>query len=604
MAKKTFIILFTLVSFLFVTGGTLKYYESGAVATDVQLCSEMGRDILEKGGSAVDGAITSALCVGVVNGQSSGIGGGFFMVIYTRASGIVESLDAQESAQAATYPEMFAGQGPDGAKYGMESVAIPGEVRGMWNAHQKYGKLPWSDLFQPVINISRNGFTVGAHLHHALRSIEDQWDEYPDIRNLYYNAEEGRVAIEGDVITNQNLADTLQAIAENGVEEFYQGHTASKLVQDIQAGGGNITMRDLAGYTAVWKGVEIVEDFLDYSMYTSQLTSNGPYFQFMLRTLQEFNLPTSDNMTSEERILLYHRFIEICKVAFGLRTKLGDTWSEVVEETLEDLRSLEFSRYVRDLITGADPDVFSTSSHDYVIDQAVYSAQVRSIDKDPDVGDTSHISVLAPNGDAVSMTTSVGYYFGCKDASLSTGVILNNHLRNFYFDTKYQTWTLPANQLSPGKRPLSTMGPTVIIDSDGDVKMVIGASGGFRIPTSVLWVILRTLVMNVSLDEAINEPRIHNNLLTNKAFIENGFPQSIVNALQDRGHIVANSSSYGVVQGILRTDDGIAAYSDPRKGGKAAGFSGSMSPSIHKFSPVFPFTCIISFILVSTSVLT
>eukprot|EP00057_Strongylocentrotus_purpuratus_P023126 XP_011677600.1 PREDICTED: gamma-glutamyltransferase light chain 1-like [Strongylocentrotus purpuratus] len=108
---------------------------------------------------------------------------------------------------------------------------------------------------------------------------------------------------------------------------------------------------------------------------------------------------------------------------------------------------------------------------------------------------------------------------------MSTGIILNNHLRNFYFDTKYRTWTLPANQLSPGKRPLSTMGPTIVIGTEGDVKMVIGASGGYRIATSVAWVILRTLIMNVSLDEAIDEPRIHNHLLTNKAFIESGFSQ-------------------------------------------------------------------------------
>ncbi|XP_788289.4 glutathione hydrolase 1 proenzyme [Strongylocentrotus purpuratus] len=594
-----FVTLLILGCSLSVTGGTLEFHQSGAVATDVQLCSEMGRDILERGGSAVDSAITSMLCVGVVNGQSSGISGGFFMVIYTRASGMVEFLDAQETAHAATYPEMFNDQGPDGAKYGMESVAIPGEVRGMWEAHQRYGKLPWSELFQPVISISRNGFTVGAHLHNALRSIDDQWDDYPHIRELYYNTEEDRVAIEGDVITNPKLADTLQAIAENGVDEFYQGPTGSKLVQDIQDGGGNVTMGDLADYAAIWKGVETLQDVQspDYTIYSSELTSSGPYFQFMLRALEGFGLPTSDDMTSDQRILLYHKFIEVCKVAFGLRTKLGDTRSEEVEKTLQDLRSPEFSRYVRELITEALPNVYSTSSHDYVIDQDVTVQAGNSIGTDPDVGDTSHISVLASNGDAVAVTTSIGYYFGCKDASMSTGIILNNHLRNFYFDTKYQTWTLPANQLSPGKRPLSTMGPTIVIGTEGDVKMVIGASGGFRIPTSVAWVILRTLIMNVSLDEAIDEPRIHNHLLTNIAYIEGGFSQNIVTALQDRGHVVATSSSFGVVQGILRTPEGIAAYSDPRKGGKAAGYSRSTSSSLHKVSSLNLW--IISLILLS-----
>eukprot|EP00057_Strongylocentrotus_purpuratus_P023125 XP_011677599.1 PREDICTED: gamma-glutamyltranspeptidase 1 [Strongylocentrotus purpuratus] len=320
------------------------------------------------------------LCVGVVNGQSSGIGGGFFMVIYTRASGMVEFLDAQETAHAAIYPEMFDAQGSDGAKYGMESAAIPGEVRGMWEAHQRYGKLPWSELFQPVISISRNGFTVnlvqlnlipfdsvqinllhlnkkkliysiGAHLHNAQRSIDDQWDEYPHIRELYYNTEEDRVAVEGDVITNPKLADTLQAIAENGVEEFYKGPTGSKLVQDIQDGGGNVTLGDLADYTAIWKGVETLQDFqsLDYTIYSSELTSGGPYFQFILRALEGFGLPTSDDMTSDQRILLYHQFIEVCKVAFGLRTKLGDTSSEEVEKTLQDLRSPESVNTSREL---------------------------------------------------------------------------------------------------------------------------------------------------------------------------------------------------------------------------------------------------------------
>ncbi|XP_072166848.1 glutathione hydrolase 1 proenzyme-like [Diadema setosum] len=552
-------------------GGT---YQDAAVVTDSGVCSEIGSDILRKNGSAVDSAITSLLCVGVMVGGSSGIGGGFFMVVYNRSNEKVEALNALETAYNATYPEMFDGQGKDGAKYGMKSVAIPGEMRGMWEAHQRYGRLPWSDLFRPVIDLARNGFRVESHLSSSLFSLRKRWHLYPSVREMYYNEEEGRVATRGDIITLPALADTLQAIADNGPDEFYLLDTARKFINDIKAGGGLMTMDDLANYRAEWMEVETLRGFSpsNHTVYSTTLTSSGPFLQFMLRTMDGFDLPTNPTLTDLEMVDFYHRFLEVCKTAFGMRTLLGDTWSPELERALRNLRSQEFSDFIRRQIENQPNDVLNERGEKYVFDFDVGAVEGENDDIDKGTGDTSHVSVLAPNGDAVSVTTSVGYTFGCKDMSLSTGIVPNNHIRNFNFETKYKSWRLLSNKLSPGKRPLSTMGPSILVDQNGDVKMVIGASGGMRIPSSNALVILRTLVMNVPLHEAIAEGRIHNYLLTNKAYYEDPISRAIRAKLRNRGHVVERSPLVASVLGILRTDQGIAAYSDPRKGGRAAGF--------------------------------
>ncbi|XP_071482929.1 glutathione hydrolase 1 proenzyme-like [Diadema antillarum] len=555
-----------------VAGSDAGIYQTAAVATDIDICSELGRDILRQNGSAVDSAITSMLCVGVMNGESSGIGGGFFMVVYNRTNEKVEALNALETAYNATYPEMFDGQGKDGAKYGAKSVAIPGEVRGMWEAHQRYGRLPWSDLFQPVIDLARNGFRVGSHLGKALDDLDGKWDQYPTVRTMYTIREENRVAIVGDTITRPALAATLEAIAEDGPDEFYSGETAQKFVADIKNGGGLLTLADMENYRAEWIEVETLRGFSpsNLTVYSTTLTSSGPFLQFMLRTMEDFGLSGEDPISENQIVDLYHRFLEVGKFAFGSRMHLGDLNFQASEDTLENLRSREFSTFIRNLISDHENVVVFSKGSKYDI---AYEVDGEDEDDSEEEGDTSHISVLAPNGDAVSVTTSVGYSFGCKHLSLSTGIVPNNHIRNFNFKTKYTSWDLLANRLAPGKRPLSTMGPSVIVDRQGNVKMVVGASGGLRIPTANAWVIFRTLFMNVPLDQAINEGRIHNHLLTNKAYYESAACREIIcTKLADRGHIVSHSSSYATVQGILRTDQGIAAYSDPRKGGLAAGF--------------------------------
>ncbi|XP_033109426.1 glutathione hydrolase 1 proenzyme-like [Anneissia japonica] len=530
-------------------------FRKAAVATDVPECSEMGSSILQGGGSAVDSAITSMLCVGLVHGQSSGIGGGSFWLIYDRKAKGTKFINARETSPAATTPDMF-NSDPKTKVYGALAIGTPGELKGMWEAHQKYGKLSWKELFQPVIALARKGFRVTNHTVLTLNSlvasgfVSDAW------RDVYFKDNGTHPKEYGDIVIRSNFADTLQRIANIGVSEFYTGHTADMIMQDMNTYNGTLSMADLSNYSVKWSDV-LTTSFMGYSVMSPSMPSGGPIYQFIINVMKGFDIDISSDA---DKVKFFHRFLETCKLAFGLRAYLGDVDTPEVNQVLNNLASENYARKIRDTISD---DMVSYANASY------YST--RHDDTNDKLGDTSHVSVLAANGDAVSVTTTVNWYFGCKIMSPTTGLIYNNEMADFTIpNTEDENQpSNPANYPAPYKHPLSSMSGSILLDENGDVKLVIGSSGGKKIITANAWVTLIALATNLSITDAIEIRRIHNQLFPNEGMYEAGFSTAVLERLEDLGQVVREKSSFAVVQAILTDENGIDAYADSRKQGKA-----------------------------------
>ncbi|XP_071964321.1 glutathione hydrolase 1 proenzyme-like [Antedon mediterranea] len=537
-----------------------RQFSKAAVATDIAECSQMGSSILEEGGSAVDSAITSLLCIGLVHGQSSGIGGGAFLLIYDRSAKKVEFINARETSPAATTQDMFNAH-PDTIKIGGLAIATPGELKGMWEAHQKYGKLSWKRLFEPVIELARKGFRLSKHSENALKVLVRSGDG-PNMkawRNVYFKDNGTIPKVEGDIVIRSKFADTLQRIADNGWTEFYNGTTADMMIEDITNFNGTLTKDDLLNYTVQWSDV-ITTLFMGNMVASPSLPSGGPVYQFIINVMKGYDIDVSSD---EGKVKTFHHFIETCKFAFGLRSYLGDVDTPQVRQALNNLTSEEFAREIRDTIK--DNTVTYTNSSYYSNGE---------VDATDDIGGTSHLNVLAENGDAVSVTTSVNYYFGSKIMSESTGIIYNNLMADFSIpnsEAEFQP-SNEANYPGPNKYPLSSMSGSIVLDKNGDVRLVVGSSGGKQIITANAWITLGAVATDSSLKDLIEYRRIHNQLFPNIGKYDAGLSETIVEGLENMDQILAESGSFAVVQAILQDENGIEAYSDSRKGGKPAGY--------------------------------
>ncbi|SPP77918.1 blast:Gamma-glutamyltranspeptidase 1 [Drosophila guanche] len=426
--------------------------------------------MLEDGGSAVDAAIATLLCEGLLLPHSMGIGGGFVATIYTRSTRRVETVIARESAPAAAHKEMYLGQT---SVTGAMAGAVPGEILGYWEMHRKYGRLPWKTLFQPSIKLAREGHVVSRYLASAIRSKLSEIQNEPSLAAMFLNAN-GEPYVEGDYMKRTTLADTLERIAENGASEIYDGgETGRKFVEDIQKLGGIITEQDLKDYRVQWDsdGHIVANVTGGYTLYSTPLPSSGPILAFILNIMGD--------LYTEDKAVYWQRAVEAFKHAYGQRTHLGDYHSDPVsggsiQETLEKILSAELVAEVRKLIHD------DSTSQDNLYYGANFSVEA-------DHG-TAHMNVLATNGDAVSITSTINNYFGSKVASAQTGIILNDEMDDFSTPGVVNSFGVPAspaNYIYPGKRPMSSMSPVIIVDGDGNVRLLVGAAGGTKITTSV-----------------------------------------------------------------------------------------------------------------------
>ncbi|XP_022108887.1 gamma-glutamyltranspeptidase 1-like isoform X2 [Acanthaster planci] len=532
-------------------------YAKAAVAADAGECSEIGRDMLEKGGTAVDAAIAAFLCVGLYNYHSAGIGGGFFLLFYNAKTKTIEMLDAREKAPLAAFEKMYENETEDASTSGGLSIAVPGEIAGYWTAHQRYGVLPWSDLFQPSIKLAEEGILVSRELARVIKIRESYMKNDPSLGEIFLNSE-GEILKEGDTLVDIKLAETYKKLAEGGENAFYKGDLADDIVADIADRGGIITKADLESYQVRRREPLMIE--LDgMKVYSPPPPGSGAVYALIMNILQGYGIGPDSIATTEAEILTTHRMVEAFKFGYAGRSFLGDEDYVDVKEIVANMTSQSYADSLRAAID-------DNMSHDPSYYTAYYNQ--------PD-GGTSHLSVVDTYGNAVAATSTINLYFGSKVRGNRTGILFNDEMDDFSKPGEPNAFGVPpsvSNFIRPGKRPMSSMTPTIVVDRDGKVKLLVGASGGTRITTGVAQVTVDTLWYGDSIKNAIQRRRFHHQLVPNNVTYEAGFKQDVINGLRAKGHYPYESTRGCVVQGIMRDAQGFwSAYSDDRKGGSSAG---------------------------------
>ncbi|XP_063345577.1 glutathione hydrolase 5 proenzyme-like [Pelmatolapia mariae] len=514
-------------------------FSKAAVAADSERCSEVGRDILQKGGSPVDGAIAALLCTSIMNPQSAGIGGGSIFTIMD-VSGKVKIINSRETAPANLNPDLLKScNSTIQVKKDSRWIGVPGEIRGYAEAHRLYGKLLWADLFQPTIKLAREGFPLPYVQSLYLPTINTSNTQ--SLRKLYSD-ENGNLLKAGDTVKFEKLADTLEMIANEGPDVFYNGTIAKDLISDIQKEGGNLTLQDLASYkvnvTDAW-AVPLGE----YQMYFPPPPAGGIILSLILNIMKGYKM-NSELKTTDEKILFYHRYIEAFKFANGLKKHIRDPKFHP-DKMARNFTEGSFADNIRSLIS-------SDKTHDL---------QYYSISLYLESMGTTHVSVLTEDGSAVSVTSSINHIFGSKVFSPSTGIILNNQLYDF---------CRRADNISTGEQPPSSMAP-VLLKSQSKT-LVIGSTGGSMITTGMASALMNHLWFGKSLKDAINTPVVYVDS-ENAVKFEPNFEKDVIEALKKKGHNHQPATRfYNVVNAVEKEDSCISAWSDERKKGKAAGY--------------------------------
>uniref|UniRef100_A0A670JPT5 Gamma-glutamyltransferase 5 n=1 Tax=Podarcis muralis TaxID=64176 RepID=A0A670JPT5_PODMU len=435
-------------------------------------------------------------------------------------------------------------------KVGPRWIAVPGELRGYEEAHRRYGKLPWKTLFEPTIKFLDPGIRIpevlGRFLSHPF--IQPHLNK-TSLRKLFYN-KQGAALGGGDLLRWPALVETLRAVAEKGANEFYRGTTAEKLVQDIAKEGSTLSLRDLRDYRVeVMSPVNI--SLGEYTVYSAPRPAAGPILLFILNVLKGFNFTKESMSTPSQNAETYHYIAETLKFANGQRVKLDDPlFSRTGEHPGVELISDSFASQVRQRI---DERGDHPASHYDAVQVGKTSFG------------TSHVSVLAEDGSAVSATSTINYPFGSMVYSPQTGIILNNELSDFCCS--------PSHSLVPppiGEMPPSSMTPSILISRDGQSKLVVGGSGGQLIIPAVT--IANKLFFGYDVDKAIKAPI----LCVDSSYgieVEKSFDKSVEAALKQKGHTVKTIQwSLNVVQAVSKDGPCLFPYSDLRKNGQASGY--------------------------------
>ncbi|XP_054010591.1 glutathione hydrolase 1 proenzyme-like [Hylaeus anthracinus] len=530
-------------------------YAKGAVSANGPECAQIGADILKRDGSAVDAAIAALLCEGVASLHSTGLGGGFLMTIWDARTKTADYLDARETAPAAARENMFQGD-PKLSMYGGLAIAVPGELYGYWEAHKKYGKILWYDLFQPSIALCKTGSLVNNYLSAYLSARESRIKAESSLAEILINPATNSTWKAGDRIKRPKLAETLKLIAEQGPTIFYNGSMGDDLVADIQAIKGIITKEDLQNYRAKWRK-PIESKLRDLTLYTAPPPGSGAILVFIMNILNGL-VPYKDEG------IMWQRFVETFKWAYAKRTELADPDFDPdgnINKLVANLTSIDYANIVRKRIKDNETDN----------DPEHYGAVVHA----PDDSGTSHVSVLAPDGSAVSVTATINQVFGAMKRSRSTGIIFNDEMDDFSSPNINNGFDLPpspANFIRPGKRPLSSMSPTIVLDEKRNVRMIIGAAGGSKITTGVAIGMAFNLWSGYSIKQAIEMRRIHHQLMPMYVQNEKEFSPSILKYLSRIGHNVTEFSGIGSAITAVTNETGkIFATSDFRREGRTAG---------------------------------
>ncbi len=536
--------------------------QHGMVASQEWRATQIGVNVLERGGNAVDAAVAVGFALAVTHPRAGNIGGGGFMLVHLAERNETIAIDYRETAPAAIARDSFLDEkgeaDPQKSRNSGLAVGVPGTVAGLALALDKYGsgRFTLAQLLDPAIHLARDGVVVDEDLADSLPSGQLRLVGWPSSRRIFLKPD-GEALGRGDRLVQTDLANTLDAIAKRGPEAFYEGPIAEKIAQAVRAAGGVMTREDLRRYRAVerepvrgaYRGHEIVS--------MPPPSSGGAHVVQLLNILEGFPLVELGAGAADT----LHLMIEAMKLAYADRAEfLGDPDS--VKVPLKGLASKAYAAALRERIDR---------------ERARPSSEIRPGDPLAHEGDnTTHFSIVDRFGNAVSNTTTLNFSYGLGLVADGTGILLNNQLDDFAAKpgapNAYGLLGGEANAPGPGKRPLSSMSPTIVL-KDGKPFLVTGSPGGSRIITTVLQVISNVIDHDMSIAEAVAAPRLHHQWLPDEVVIERGFSPDTIRLLQARGHAIRAGSATGSANSIMVTPDGLAGAADPRhRGTLAAGY--------------------------------
>jgi len=523
---------------------------AGMVASDHQLGSKAGADVLAAGGNAVDAVVAAALAVGVVQPAGSGLGGGGFAVLL-KSGGEAHVLDFREVAPSASTQDMYQrASDPKASRIGGLAVGVPGEGIGLIELHSRWGRLSLDEVTAPAIELARDGFVVEPHLAKALKNAGEG---APALAQGLFGS--SRVPKAGDHVRRTRLAKTIEALSSSAGKALVNGTIANDIVTAVRAAGGILTLEDLATYSPKDRA-PLVGTYRGWRVVTMPPPSSGGAV-----LLQVLGVLESTDLNSEDAhsAAYYHRLAEAMKHAFADRARwMGDP--DRVDIPLDQLLSAQ-----RVLAVQQDFDPSRTYDSDHY-----------GIPVDPGSdGGTQHISVLDADGMAVALTTTINTSFASRVFAPKSGILLNNEMDDFVarpgVPNHYGLVGSEANAVAPGARPLSSMSPTILVSPDGSERIVVGASGGPFIISSTLQAIINVVDFKMDPAEAVSVPRMHHQWAPDLLFVDTHTSPDTIAALELLGHTVKTMDFFSSVQLIHGEPNRMSGASDPRKGGWPAG---------------------------------
>lgn len=564
--KKPNLIFFFLLSVLIVSCTTSRQsavagneYENGAVVTAHPLASEVGLQVLKKGGNAVDAAIAVKFALAVVYPNAGNLGGGGFLV-YRSHEGEVASLDFREKAPAKAHRDMYLDpQTGDPIKdlslYGHLASGVPGSVAGMDQAHQRYASLEWKELIEPAIRLAQDGFEITERQAEEFNRYQERFRKFnPNgaaiIRENAWQA--------GDRFTQPELAETLKRIAEQGRDGFYKGETAELIAAEMQRGGGIISRSDLEDYQAVWRD-PVVGEYKGHRIISMPPSSSGgAALLALLQSVESYPL-AQWGFQSDSTI---RAMVEAERRIYADRaTHLGD--ADFYRVPLEQLTDAAFNQQRMEAVQ---------------LDKATPSDSVSAaVFPGYESEETTHYSIVDPQGNAVSLTTTINGSYGSGVWVDGAGFLMNNEMDDFSVKpgspNMFGLLGGKANSIEPGKRMLSAMTPT-IVEKNGQLKMVVGTPGGSTIITSVFQTILNVLEFGMNAQESVDAPRFHHQWKPDRIDVESdAIAPEIRHSLTEDGYTIHPRGAIGRVENILILENGrLQTGADPRGDDTALGF--------------------------------
>ncbi len=518
------------------------------VATPTPLSAQMAEEIIKKGGNVVDVAVSIALVLSVTNPRHAALGGGGFALV-KMGKNPVEALDFRETAPEKTHKKYYLDKKATASKDGAHAIGVPGIPAGLWALHKKYGKLHWSVLFDRPIQLARDGHSITGENAQRVRSV---MKDFNLAGKKYFLKKDGKPYLPGETIKQPQLARVLKEMRNRGIVPFYQGEIGRDIVQTVQKEGGVLSLKDLKNYKVRWLK-PVISEFAGHKLYLMPPPSSGGLIiASSLKMLEQLKTPQHKPMSTLE----FHEMSEVMKINFRNRSLLGDP--DFVKNPVDEFLSPEKIKYWTQKIKP---------------DQILKVDPVNNIEI-KESNQTTHFSVLDASGNSVSMTVTLNGVFGSRVVSEKYGIALNNEMDDFTTrpgeGNLYGLVQGSANEVEPGKRPLSSMSPT-LVEKNNKIVMALGAPGGPRIISAVLQTIYRVLAQDYNIEEAIRAPRVHHQYVPDIVYIDDKrLPPLSIQDLQKKGHQV--EVGWGArVNGVRVNKDGFleAGYDDRSEGGAA-----------------------------------